>query len=153
MRMTMSTNSTMSPRIHRKGFRIPSKRQPGKGLPGKLHTIARVSIIRSSTNLLTLKISSWCTFDIFFVFCIVFCEIRRGRESWCLESEYHKDRILRPVTIQMTVVWALISTQSSEVDQPLLQPMPEAATAAAAAAAVEAAIVAPQTADIEQIWW
>ncbi|XP_017872684.1 PREDICTED: nuclear factor of activated T-cells, cytoplasmic 1-like [Drosophila arizonae] len=41
MRMTMSTNSTMSPRIHRKGFRIPSKRQPGKGLPGKLHTIAR----------------------------------------------------------------------------------------------------------------
>ncbi|XP_022228444.2 homeotic protein female sterile isoform X6 [Drosophila obscura] len=41
MRMTMSTNSTMSARIHRKGFRIPSKRQPGKGLPGKLHTITR----------------------------------------------------------------------------------------------------------------
>lgn len=41
--MTMSTNSTMSARIHRKGFRIPSKRQPGKGLPGKLHTITRVS--------------------------------------------------------------------------------------------------------------
>jgi len=39
----MSTNSTMSARIHRKGFRIPSKRQPGKGLPGKLHTITRVS--------------------------------------------------------------------------------------------------------------
>ncbi|XP_055846540.1 nuclear factor of activated T-cells 5 isoform X2 [Episyrphus balteatus] len=42
MRMTMATASTMTPRVHRKGFRIPSKRHPGKALPGKLHSISRV---------------------------------------------------------------------------------------------------------------
>ncbi|XP_055915331.1 nuclear factor of activated T-cells 5-like isoform X2 [Eupeodes corollae] len=42
MRMTMATASTMTPRVHRKGFRIPSKRHPGKALPGKLHSMSRV---------------------------------------------------------------------------------------------------------------
>ncbi|XP_037921540.1 nuclear factor of activated T-cells 5 isoform X4 [Hermetia illucens] len=42
MRMTMATTSTMTPRIHRKAFRTPSKRHPGKVLPGKLHSISRV---------------------------------------------------------------------------------------------------------------
>lgn len=41
--MTMSTGSTMTSRVHRKVLRIPSKRHPGKVLPGKLHTMARVS--------------------------------------------------------------------------------------------------------------
>lgn len=42
MRMTMSTGSTMSSRVHRKIVRIPSKRHPGKALPGKLHSVARI---------------------------------------------------------------------------------------------------------------
>ncbi|XP_065365994.1 nuclear factor of activated T-cells 5 isoform X5 [Calliphora vicina] len=42
MRTTMSTMSTMSPRIHRKGFRTPSKRHPGKAFPGKLHSVSRI---------------------------------------------------------------------------------------------------------------
>lgn len=40
----MSTGSTMTSRVHRKVLRIPSKRHPGKGLPGKLHSMSRVSI-------------------------------------------------------------------------------------------------------------
>lgn len=40
MRMTMSTGSTMTSRVHRKVLRIPSKRHPGKALPGKLHSTA-----------------------------------------------------------------------------------------------------------------
>lgn len=40
----MSTGSTMSSRIHRKVIRIPSKRHPGKALPGKLHSMTRVSL-------------------------------------------------------------------------------------------------------------
>lgn len=43
MRMTMSTGSTMSSRVHRKVIRIPSKRYPGKMLPGKLNSMSRVS--------------------------------------------------------------------------------------------------------------
>ncbi|XP_037029005.1 nuclear factor of activated T-cells 5 isoform X2 [Bradysia coprophila] len=43
MRMTMSTGSTMSSRIHRKVIRIPSKRHPGKALPGKLHSMTRTN--------------------------------------------------------------------------------------------------------------
>ncbi|XP_055300308.1 nuclear factor of activated T-cells 5-like isoform X2 [Sitodiplosis mosellana] len=42
MRMTMSTGSTMTSRVHRKVLRIPSKRHPGKALPGKLHSAARI---------------------------------------------------------------------------------------------------------------
>lgn len=43
MRMTMSTGSTMTSRVHRKVVRIPSKRHPGKAIPGKLHSMNRVS--------------------------------------------------------------------------------------------------------------
>lgn len=43
MRMTMSTGSTMTSRVHRKVIRIPSKRHPGKAIPGKLHSMNRVS--------------------------------------------------------------------------------------------------------------
>ncbi|XP_036319262.1 uncharacterized protein LOC118733797 isoform X1 [Rhagoletis pomonella] len=42
MRMTMSTASTMTARIQRKGFRTPSKRYPGKAIPGKLHSVSRI---------------------------------------------------------------------------------------------------------------
>ncbi|KAL5274953.1 NFAT5.2 family protein [Megaselia abdita] len=42
MRMTMATSSTMTSRIYRKGFRIPSKKHPGKALPGKLHSLQRI---------------------------------------------------------------------------------------------------------------
>ncbi|XP_031624806.1 nuclear factor of activated T-cells 5-like isoform X2 [Contarinia nasturtii] len=42
MRMTMSTGSTMTSRVHRKVLRIPSKRHPGKALPGKIHSAARI---------------------------------------------------------------------------------------------------------------
>lgn len=31
------------PRIHRKAIRTASKRFPGKNMPGKLHTVTRVS--------------------------------------------------------------------------------------------------------------
>ncbi|XP_046803075.1 uncharacterized protein LOC124419012 [Lucilia cuprina] len=48
MRTTMSTMSTMSPRIHRKGFRTPSKRHPGKAFPGKLHSVSRVSFLQKT---------------------------------------------------------------------------------------------------------
>lgn len=44
MRMTMATSSTMASRIYRKGFRIPSKKHPGKALPGKLHSLQRVCL-------------------------------------------------------------------------------------------------------------
>lgn len=44
MRMTMSTGPTMSSRVHRKVIRIPSKRYPGKMLPGKLNSMSRVSV-------------------------------------------------------------------------------------------------------------
>lgn len=37
MKMTMSTGSTMTPRIHRKVIRTASKLHPGKLHPGKLH--------------------------------------------------------------------------------------------------------------------
>lgn len=45
MRMTMSTGSTMTSRVHRKVLRIPSKRHPGKALPpgSKLHSAARIA--------------------------------------------------------------------------------------------------------------
>lgn len=42
MRMTMSTGATMASRVHRKVLRIPSKRHPGKALPGKLLSAARI---------------------------------------------------------------------------------------------------------------
>uniref|UniRef100_A0A034W1P9 Uncharacterized protein n=1 Tax=Bactrocera dorsalis TaxID=27457 RepID=A0A034W1P9_BACDO len=42
MRMTMSTASTMTARIQRKGFRTPSKRYPGKAIPSKLHSVSRI---------------------------------------------------------------------------------------------------------------
>lgn len=43
MRMTMSTGSTMTSRVHRKVLR-PGKRHPGKALPlgSKLHSAARI---------------------------------------------------------------------------------------------------------------
>lgn len=43
MRMTMSTGPTMTSRVHRKVLRIPSKRHPGKALPGKIHSAARIA--------------------------------------------------------------------------------------------------------------
>ncbi|XP_077301053.1 nuclear factor of activated T cells 3 [Arctopsyche grandis] len=41
MKMTMSTGSTMTPRIHRKVIRTASKLHPGKLHPGKLHAVKR----------------------------------------------------------------------------------------------------------------
>lgn len=32
----------MASRVHRKVLRIPSKRHPGKALPGKMHSAARI---------------------------------------------------------------------------------------------------------------
>lgn len=37
-------NGGMAQRAHRKVLRIPSKRHPGKSLPGKLHSMTRVSV-------------------------------------------------------------------------------------------------------------
>lgn len=33
----------MASRVHRKVLRIPSKRHPGKALPGKLHSASRIA--------------------------------------------------------------------------------------------------------------
>lgn len=46
MAVTSSGNASMPnnmPRIHRKAIRTASKRFPGKSMPGKLHTVTRVS--------------------------------------------------------------------------------------------------------------
>lgn len=43
--MTINSGSTLNTRINRKMpyNRIATKRHPGKGLPGKLHTVSRIS--------------------------------------------------------------------------------------------------------------
>lgn len=40
--MTMSTGTTMNPRINRKILRVPTKRHPGKAIPGKLHSVSKI---------------------------------------------------------------------------------------------------------------
>ena len=39
----MTNGKTITSKINRKAFRVPSKRHPGKILPGKLQSIAKIS--------------------------------------------------------------------------------------------------------------